>query len=263
VTLVARFDTDTALAPAGEGAWTAHIDPSWFVVSGPNGGLLTALATRALAELTDRPPRSLTVHYLEAPAEGELEIRARIEREGATTVSASVSMHQRGRTVALGLAACAHWREGQPEWDDARMPEMPPPRACEPFPSGVPELPPYLRKYEIRWTGLDGGARPATVRAWLRPADPRPVDPVLLAALADAMMPPSFLRMPERLFVPTIDLSVHWRGLPPEGGHPWVLGSFTTRVSAGGVCEEDGELWSEDGRLLVQSRQLAIVRRPR
>jgi acyl-CoA thioesterase len=36
-----------------------------------------------------------------------------------------------------------------------------------------------------------------------------------------------------------------------------------TGSSAGGVWEEDGELWSEDGVLLAQSRQLAIIRRPR
>jgi acyl-CoA thioesterase len=71
--------------------------------------------------------------------------------------------------------------------------------------------------------------------------------------------------MEEPTFVPTIDLTIHWRAAPgvPEGDHPWVLGVFSTRLAAGGTWEEDGELWSEDGVLLAQSRQLAIVRRPR
>jgi hypothetical protein len=42
-----------------------------------------------------------------------------------------------------------------------------------------------------------------------------------------------------------------------------VLGRFLTRLARGGISEEDGELWSEGGVLLAQSRQLAILRRPR
>ena len=38
-----------------------------------------------------------------------------------------------------------------------------------------------------------------------------------------------------------------------------VLVRFTTIVVAEGFVEEDGEIWSEDGRLLAQSRQLALV----
>jgi acyl-CoA thioesterase len=95
----------------------------------------------------------------------------------------------------------------------------------------------------------------------MRAAHPRPLDHPLVAAMTDAWMPPAFLRMSERLFVPTIDLTIHFRSPLPAGEHPWVLGIFTTRLAAGGACEEDGEIWSAEGRLLAQSRQLAIVRR--
>ena len=41
-----------------------------------------------------------------------------------------------------------------------------------------------------------------------------------------------------------------------------LLSSFGPANAVGGVWEEDGELWSPDGELLVQSRQLALVREP-
>ena len=39
----------------------------------------------------------------------------------------------------------------------------------------------------------------------------------------------------------------------------WVLVVFRSTVASDGFIEEDGELWSRDGRLLAQSRQLAVV----
>ena len=83
----------------------------------------------------------------------------------------------------------------------------------------------------------------------------------MLAAATDAFLPPAIFRAPERIRVPTLELTIHFRGQPPEDAHPWLHCTFVSRVSAGGVVEEDGELWSEDGRLLAQSRQLALVRR--
>ena len=49
--------------------------------------------------------------------------------------------------------------------------------------------------------------------------------------------------------------------LPPADARDddWYLVTFRSRLSAEGFAEEDGEFWSRDGRLLAQSRQLALV----
>jgi acyl-CoA thioesterase len=259
------FDADTALAGAGEGPRRAVVSERWFVETGPNGGFMAALATRALIDAAggdDRSPRSLTLHFLAPPAAGELEVTAAVERAGRSTTFASLRIMQAGATVALGLGCCAVWREGQPEWDELERPQAPPPGELAPL-TRIPVAPRFLENYEMRpWPDPPG---PATAGGWMRTARPRAADPVLLAALTDAWVPAAFLKMGEPSFVPTIDLTIHWRA-PADaapGEHPYVLGLFSTRLGAGGTWEEDGELWSEDGVLLAQSRQLAIVRRAR
>ena len=252
------FDADTALAGAG-GRWRAEVKPHWFVQRGPNGGLVAALATRALMNLAGegQAPRSLSLHYLAAPAAGELELRAAVERAGRTTTFASIRVLQGDTTVAYGLGAASAWREGQPTWDELVRPDVAPPGELESLQTNG-EFP-FLANYEMR-------PPPAPPHgAWMRAAEPRPVDPVLLAALTDAWIPAAFAHMREPSFVPTIDLTIHWRAAPgvPAGDHPWVLGVFSSRLGAGGTWEEDGELWSEDGTLLAHSRQLAIVRNAR
>jgi hypothetical protein len=62
--------------------------------------------------------------------------------------------------------------------------------------------------------------------------------------------------------VPTIELTLHFRATPPADATGPVAVRFTSRTAHDGYVEEDGELWSADGTLLVQSRQLAIVLAP-
>ena len=62
--------------------------------------------------------------------------------------------------------------------------------------------------------------------------------------------------------VPTVDLTVHVRTplpAPDVGPEDAVLVSFRTREVGQGLIEEDGEIWSRNGRLLAHSRQLAVL----
>ena len=254
-----RFDADTALEGA-DGRWRAEVKEHWFVQRGPNGGLVAALATRALADLAgpEQSPRSLSLHYLAPPEAGELEVRAAVERAGRTTTFASIRVLQGGTTVAYGLGACSAWREGQPSWDVLERPDVPPP--------GEIAQPRHRRRVPVPRQLRDAPARgPAQRRVDAhRRAARRPTRCCSPRSPTPGSRPPS-RTWSEPNFVPTIDLTIHWRAAPgvPAGDHPWVLGLFTTRLGAGGTWEEDGELWSEDGVLLAHSRQLAIVSNPR
>ena len=259
-----QFDRDTALEPLADGLWRGRVDPAWFVGKGPNGGFIAALAARALEAATGRPARSLTLHYLAAPGEGPLDVACTIERVGGTSTFTSLRMSQEGEGVALGLGVAADWRPDEPRFSDARMPDLPGVEEAQPFPVDHDRAPVFLRKYELRWALGEFGKpeNPARLGAWLRTAEPRALDAPLLAAMSDALMPPAFLRTGFGVLVPTIDLTLHFRAPVPEGAE-WALGVFESRLAAGGVVEEDGQLFAHDGTLLLQSRQLAILRRGR
>ena len=62
--------------------------------------------------------------------------------------------------------------------------------------------------------------------------------------------------------MPTIDLTIHFREpLPLVGAQSddWSLGVFCSSHARAGFIEEDGEIWSSDGILLAQARQLALL----
>jgi hypothetical protein len=78
-----------------------------------------------------------------------------------------------------------------------------------------------------------------------------------------AWAPSAFVALGRFVAAPTLDLTIHIRRpLPPADmtAEDHVLARFTSRLSVGGVWEEDGQLWSPSGALLAQSRQLALAR---
>ena len=47
--------------------------------------------------------------------------------------------------------------------------------------------------------------------------------------------------------------------LPDAQPHDFYLAVFRTRTARDGFLEEDSEIWSRDGRLVAQSRQLGLL----
>jgi acyl-CoA thioesterase len=260
---VSRFATDTAVTPLGDGRYRGRMDTGWWIVRGPNGGYVAAMILRAiLTELDDatRPPRSLTIHYLRPPTEGDVDILVTTERVGRTLTTLAARMVQAGRQMAIALCACATPQEGL-TFNDATMPVVPGPGELDPLPAAPTDIP-MRSRYEQRWAigsppGEATSDDPAEVGGWIRLAEDDPVDHVVVAALTDAWMPAIFNRMIGPSAVPTIDLTVHFREQPPlQPG--WSLVRFHTRHASGGYLEESGEIWGADGRLLAESRQLAV-----
>jgi acyl-CoA thioesterase len=253
-----RFDRETAVEHLGGGRYGAEASERWPAYVGPNGGYLAAIMLSAFTDMLDDPrrsPRSISVHYLEPPSFGALEVHVRVRRSGRSMTSLSGELVQDGRAKVLALAAFSNSRPG-PDFHDAVMPEVPPPPAEGDFSSDQPiELVqvfgPEARSGEI-----------ADIGAWVRLAEPRALDALLAAVYVDSWYPALVVRVPGQVSAPTVDLTIHFRqSLPPPGATAETRYFLRVRslVAADGFVEEDAELWSADGRLLVQSRQLEVV----
>ncbi|HEY4397118.1 MAG TPA: thioesterase family protein [Acidimicrobiia bacterium] len=263
------FDRETAVLALGNGRYESELDRAWWVHRGPNGGYLAAIVLRALTETVDdagRSPRSLTVHYVAPPAEGALEVATTIERAGRSLTSCSARLTQDGKLIGLALGAFSHARPG-PEFSDLAPPHAPPVEDSPvvEVPTGDPMIPDIAFRWENRM--VRGGfpleaTGEAVISRWIRLPEGRVVDAPVAAAITDAVIPAVFGRVDEPIIVPTVDLTIHFRSslpLPDAEPDDYVLAEFRTNVVAEGFLEEDGVIWSRDGVLLAQSRQLAAI----
>lgn len=257
------FDADTAVSEIGPGRYRGSFDRRWWIVQGPNGGIVAAVILRALTAAVDDPDRrvrSLTIHYTAPPQEGDVEVQTEVVRRGGALTTVAGRLVQGGQVMALALAAFSRDRKGF-DFDETRMPDVPAWDATERVLRDPATAPPITEQYDLRPTiGAPpfSGADEARTGGWIAFAEPRPLDDLALAAMSDGWLPAVFVRATTFVAAPTIDLTIHFRAAVPEGTEH-CLGVFSSTLGAHGFWEEDGELWSPDGRLLVHSRQLALA----
>jgi len=96
---------------------------------------------------------------------------------------------------------------------------------------------------------------------WIRPRVPTPLDAPLVVGLLDAFPPASFARVEGFCNGATMDYTAHFYAPLPLEGRPdaHYLRTGHSRHAADGYADDLAELWSEDGRLLAQLRQVAAV----
>ncbi len=269
-TTVSRLVTETAPGAASGGAevtrFASEVKPGWDIGGNANGGYLMAIAGRAMSEAVGRPPVTLTAHYLRPAPAGPCDIEVTTVRSGRrfATASASLTMASGQVLALLGTfgdqtpGGPAFTREGPvdlPAYDDC---ELPPPPADGPGPE-------IFRRLAVRIRPGDEGFRTgnpsgnAEIRGWFAFADGEPIDAIGLLLVADAFPPPIFNTDLPTAWVPTVELTVHVRGVPEPGPlRCW----FRSRFIHDGLLDEEGEIWDSTGKLVAQSRQLALYPRP-
>lgn len=261
---MSRFDDETAVRAAAPDRWHARVSPAWSIGANPNGGYLLALAASAMrAAAPGHPdPLSITAHYLR-PGSGDQDcgIATTVVRTGRTLSTLRATLAQAGDARLEALGAFGSLGDAPDARLEIAAPDVPGPMDCVPrSPDEQGVALPILDRLEIRLhpdEARAGAAGRAQVTGWVRFADGRAPDAHAALLFADAFPPAIFGLLGVVGWVPTIELTVHLRRRPAAG---WMLGRFTAEDLCDGRLIENGLLWDATGRLVAQSRQLALVR---
>lgn len=266
-----ELDRAIALRRGEDDVFEGHLDRAWSIGAGINGGLLLAAAANALRETFSGEghpdPISVSAYYLSAAKHGPARYTAEVVRRGRTMSTGAVSLVQdEDGSPVERLRALATYGDLAALPDHvgttAVEPELPDVERCvgsDLAPEDFKVNAPLLDRFDLRldpdtvgWAlGKPSGR--GVIRGWLRLADGREPDPVSLLLALDALPPVTFdLGLPG--WAPTLELTAHVRAVPAPG---WLKVVHATRNFAGGLLEEDAEVWDSTGRLVAQSRQLA------
>ena len=267
--MVPEFDRQIALERRDDGDFAAELSAGWLVGGGVNGGYLLAVIGNALrASLPDKPdPIVVSAYYLSAATPGPATVSIDVRRDGGSIATAAADLRQGADARITALATYGDLsRLGDDVRTTAEEPVLPPPDECVPNTMAPPEvraIAPLMDRFDMRFhpdhigwaVGQPSGN--GVLSAWFRLVDGREPDPISLLMVLDALPPVTFdLGMPG--WAPTLELTAHVRARPAPG---WLKVRHATRNMAGGMFEEDCEVWDSTGRLVAQSRQLA--RQPR
>lgn len=257
------FDADTRVEAVADHTFAATITERWGVLGGrPNGGYLLGICLQALARVMPAPdPLVVSAFYLRPTSPGKALVRTEVARNGRRIATGAATLLQDGQEAVRVTAAFADLARAAGRTAVlTEKPDLPPPNEARDLLAGgaIPGLT-ITERVEYRVGEMPGWAlgRPAgraRMEFWMRFRDGRDADPLSLPMLVDAAAP-MVLDLGE-IGSSTIELTVHVRGRPAPG---WLACRVTTRFVVDGYHEEDFEIWDSAGRLVAQSRQLALL----
>ena len=264
-----EFDAHIAVAADGAGRYRADLAAGWVVGGGVNGGYQLAVIGNAIGTaLPAKPdPIAMSAYFLSPGAPGPAYVDVDVRRDGRTvsTVAAHLVQGDTTRIDVLATYGDLGGREGDVQTTAPEI-DLPPLEDCVPNTFAPPEFrktAPLLDRFDMRFhpdqvgwaVGKPSGA--GEISAWFRLVDGREPDPLELLMVVDALPPVTF-ELGRMGWAPTLELTAHVRARPAPG---WLKVRHLTRNLAGGMFEEDCEVWDSAGRLVAQSRQLALVPR--
>ena len=268
------FDEATAVTPEGDGCYGIRPDERFAIVSGDgsvgavNGGVLLATVLRAVLDTSPHPdPVATSAHFLRVPRLEPARVQVTWLKKGKTAATARAALLQDGycvldTTVTTGTLGSPG--DGGLCWT-GEAPALPPVEECTGFAdfAGATRRTGYAGQVDLRLDPATSGwlrGKPQGVpemRGYFQLREPWVPDAYLLALAVDCLPPVVFgLRVVG--WSPTVELTWHMRAVPAPG----VLRvAARCRHVSGGWFDEEAEVWDSAGRLVAQSRQIALVGR--
>src|SRR5882757_7193138 len=249
-----------------EGVLNQH----WTIGEKVHGGAMLALCAKAahLAHSSGEvQPIAVTGNFLWAPDPGAMRLVATVRKRGRRVSLVDVELHQ-GERIAVRSSVTL----GDPEHHVPPLlsfnPVVPlmtpePPPGLEPIGPGHPmadivhlahgcDIRPALHTLGPR---SDGG--PPVFEYWVRPKGVAP--DVLFALLCGDVSAPVTFAVGRSGWAPTVQLTAYLRAMPADG---WLRVMCTAVQIGQDWFDEDHIVVDCEGRIIVQSRQLAMVPPP-
>ena len=261
------FTDAMALTSAGDGVYRGLLNEHWTIGPKVHGGAMLALCANAARTEFDEPgvePIAVSGSFLWAPDPGPMDVVTAVRKRGRRVSLIDVELRQGDRT-ALRAAITM----GTPEHN------VPPLLSVNPVvPLMTPEPPPGLEAIgpghqmadivhlahgcDIRPSlttfdrRADGGM--PVIEYWVRPKGVAP--DLLFALLCGDVSAPVTFGVNRFGWAPTVQLTAYLRALPADG---WLRVMCTATQIGQNWFDEDHVVVDCEGRIIVQSRQLAMV----
>jgi len=279
------FERQTSIeaVPGRPGSYRVEVTGEWNAPMLPQGGVLAAVAARAMTEELsnpDQPLRSITTVFAAQIPPGPVEIDVSVLRRGRTLSQMMATVHPAAKDAGhTSMAVFGAVRPGF-VFTDLVPPDVPGPELCpsirDPTPQGVAGRPfrtsAFIQMVDARramghfpWD--DWVPTTSDHARWLRFDDPPytddgVLDPLALLALCDLMPISVMERMGPGLplmAVPSADLTVHVLG---DATSEWLLAHTRARWAGDGYVSLDSALWDPATGLVAYGTQINLFSFP-
>jgi acyl-CoA thioesterase len=279
------FDATSVRPTGGDGTYAAELDERWNLRPLPQGGIVTAIAVRAMEDalgLGEQRPRTLHTTFAAQVAHGPLRVEVEVLRQGRSMSQARAEV--RNPDAARGhLTTCIFGspRDGFSFTDLVPPADIPPPQDCPSFRDAPPDVALDWEPMPF-WSELVEGRAVlghapwedyipdrAERAMWYR-FDDAPLlddgrfDPLALVVLADTMpgaVGEKIGPTDRAWFAPSVDLTVH---LLDDCRSAWVLAHNRGHHAGDGYASANMTLWdcgmdgTAEPRLVAYATQLFL-----